>query len=202
MPKKLFFKEIQENDKVKKLVYSEMNPLGNIVDSVINNSSLKNGLKKATLLKFWSKAAGKKFEKVSEISNLMQKPDGKYILSVACANSSVTAELTMFKSQLIKKMNTFAVPLGIEIEDINFSHKIWQSKEEKINEDKFKLLDENPYKENLTGFSPEEISLDEDELNEIKNNIEKNSVLSPEQKKRFFNSIVNDLKVQKFLNKN
>ena len=187
---------------MKKLVYSEMNPLGNIVDSVINNSSLKIGLKKATLLKFWTKTAGKKFEKVSEISKLMQKPDGKYILFVACANSSVTAELTMFKSQLIKKMNTFALPLGIEIEDINFSHKIWQSPEEKINENEFKLLDENPYKENLTGFSPDEIQLEEDEVNEIRNNIENNKALSPEQKKRFFNSIVNDLKVQKFLNKN
>lgn len=186
---------------MKKILYSDMNSLGSIMDGVVNTPQLKKGLKKATLFKFWEKVVGKKFEKVSKIIGL-DNLNGKNILTVACANAIVTSELMMFKQQLIKKMNTYSTPLDIEIEDILFSHKVWKADAPK---DSFignvKIQTENPYKENLEGYNPDEIEVDEKEINEIKANIEANSVLSAEQKERLFNSILNDIKVQKFLNK-
>ena len=94
------------------------------------------------------------------------------------------------------------MPLGIEIQDMNFSHKIWKTDAPKESfMGNVKIQTENPYKENLEGFNPDEIEVNEKEINEIKANIEANSVLSAEQKERLFNSIVKDIKIRKFLGK-
>ena len=106
----------------KEFFYTDFNSLGNIVNTVIQNSNLRQGVKKATVFKFWSKVVGKKFEKHSKIEAINQQN----VLIVACANSAVSSELTMFKSDIIKKFNTYANPLDINITDINFSHKIWR----------------------------------------------------------------------------
>lgn len=184
---------------MKKILYSEMDSLGSVVDIFLQNSNLKSGMKKATLFKFWKQVVGKKFETVSEISTLNEKA-GKTVLTVACANAAVTGELMMFKSQLLKKINNFANPLGIEIDDIIFSHKIWQIESSSNTfANNVKVQTENPYKENLDGFNPEEIEIDNEQIELIKTNIEKNSALTQQQKDRLLKSIINDLKVQKFL---
>ena len=183
---------------MKKILYSEMDSLGCVMDTVLQNSNLKQGVKKATLFKFWNKVVGKKFESVSEITALNVTPE-KTILTVACANAAVTSELTMFKTQLIKKMNVYANPLDINIDDILFSHKIWQTTPKNSFENKTPIQTENPYLENLDGFEPDKIELDEDEIKQIKANVESNSALTPQQKERLLNSIINDIKVQKFL---
>ena len=48
---------------MKKVLYSEMNSLGSLVDSFMQNSAISRGLKKATIFKFWGQVVGKKFEK-------------------------------------------------------------------------------------------------------------------------------------------
>lgn len=181
---------------MKKILYSEMNPLGNLVDSVLQNPRVRDGMKKATIFKFWAKTAGKKFENVSEIAGL-NTSGGKTVLTIACASAAVTSELMMYKAQLIKKMNTFANPLGIEIDDINFSHKIWKSENNQIVYD-VKIQETNPYQEDLTGFNPDEVEVAEEELSAIKENISNNKALSPQQQERLLNSIIYDLKVRKF----
>ena len=185
---------------MKKILYSEMDSLGSVMDIVLQNQNLKQGMKKATLFKFWAQVVGKKFELVSEISSLGEI-SGKIVLTVACANAVVTSELTMFKQQLIKKINVFANPLGVDIEDIIFSHKIWKKNlPENSFENNIKVQTENPYRENLEGFDPDEIYVSEEEICEIRANIQANSALTQEQKMRLLNSIVQDIKVQKFLN--
>lgn len=185
---------------MKKILYSDLNALGNIVDSVLQNPKLKDGMKKATLFKFWPKTVGKKFENVSEIVSL-NSTNGKTLLTIACASAAVTGELMMYKNQLLKKLNSYANPLAIQIDDINFSHKIWKSETNQIVYD-VKLQEDNPYKEDLTGFDPDSITIDEDELSSIKENILSNKALSPQQQERLLNSIINDLKAQKFKSEN
>ncbi len=185
---------------MKKVMYSDMNSLGSLVDVFLQNPAISVGMKKATLFKFWHKASGKKFEKASEAVGLNLK-NGKNVLTVACANAAVTSELMMFKSDILKKINDFAIPLGIEIDDIFFSHKIWHDPlySEKINEN-MNVIDENPYKEDLTGFDPDKINISEEEIAQIKENIMKNKALSHNQQERLLSSIVYDLKVNKFKN--
>ncbi len=176
----------------KKINYCEMSSLGGVLDSFLKESNLKQGLKKTTLFKFWPKIVGKKFEDVSKIYGITQND----VLVVACANSFVTSELTMFKPTLLKKIRQYAQPLDIEIADINFSHKIWQNSfgVEQIQEEV-----KDPNKPDLTGFNPDEIELDENEVAAIKSSVEKNTFASLQQRENMFNTIILDLKIQKFL---
>ena len=183
---------------MKKVLYSEMNSLGSLVDSFMQNSAISRGLKKATIFKFWGQVVGKKFEKASEAVELAEK-SGKIILTAACANAAVTSELIMFKSDILKKINDYSKPLGIEIDDIVFSHKIWKNPKQYAKTDENIQL-ENPYKEDLTGFNPKEITLSEEEISQIKENIMNNKALSQNQQERLLNSIIYDLKVSKFKN--
>ncbi len=176
----------------KEILYTDFTSLGNVVSDVLKDKKLQQGIKRASLFKFWGKIVGKKFEKYS-------KPDSitpSNVLVIACANAAVCSELTMFKQTILKKTKTYADALGIEIEDINFSHKIWKSQEkEEINEYK---EPENPYKKDLTGFNPDDIALDPDEVEAIKRSVNNNTFATPEQRKKMFDAIILDLKIQKF----
>lgn len=179
-------------DNNKEILYSDFTSLGNVMSSVLQNPNLKQGIKKASLFKFWSKIAGKKFEKYS-------KPDSitpANVLIVACANAAVSSELTIFKQDILKKIKVYAAPLGIEISDINFSHKIWNSR----SKEEYTEYQEpaNPYKRDLTNFNPDTIELDPKEVEAIKKSVENNKFATPEQRKKMFDAIILDLKVQKY----
>ena len=101
----------------------------------------------------------------------------------------------MFKRELLKKMKTYAEPLGILIEDINFSHKIWETPS--FQDEQQETAD--PNKPDLSGFDPDEIELDKDEVDAIKASVEKNTFASVQQRERMLETIIRDLKIQKFL---
>ena len=52
----------------KEILYSDFNSVENILGAVMKNPKLKQGLKNATIFKFWPRVAGKKFEKYSKES--------------------------------------------------------------------------------------------------------------------------------------
>ncbi len=180
----------------KEILYSDFTSLGSIMHSVMQSPSLKDGVKKASLFKFWPKIAGKKFEKYSRPESITPSN----VLVVACANAAVSSELTMFKQDILKKIKTYANPLGIEIADINFSHKIWkQTKNEETTDYK---EPKNPYKKDLTNFNPDETELDPEDVEAIKKSVENNKFASEQQRKKMFDAIILDLKIQKYCSKN
>lgn len=177
---------------MKKIMYSDFKQVGGILDTVIKGSDLQAGLKKSALCKFWGNVVGKKFENYSKPYSLSKKN----VLTVACANSFVTSELTMFKPDILKKLIPYTKSLEIEIEDIFFSHKIWtdeRAEEENIEEPPPKIQPEINF---------DEIQLDENEIKSIKNCIDNNKFASPEQRERMYNAIVRDLKYQKYMQEN
>jgi hypothetical protein len=171
----------------KKILYSELNSVGDVLDNVFKDININAGMKKSTFYKFWSKIVGKKFESVSKPADIRNG-----VLVVACANSHVTSELTLFKQDIIKKAETYAKPLGIEISDINFSHKIWKEEETR---------EPDAVMPSAKNFNPDEIELDEDEIIAVKKSVESNTFASEEQRERMFNAIILDLKYQKFIKK-
>lgn len=183
------------NRQDKEFFYTDFNSLGNIVNSVVQNSNLRVGMKKATVFKFWDKVVGKKFEKYSRIESL----NSQNVLVVACANSAVSSELTMFKSDILKKINTYANPLGIEIQDIIFSHKIWTTSTAKI---LVKENVQNPHKLDLSGFDPDNIILDESEVKAVHKSVMNNTFATEEQRKKMFDAIILNLKTQKYISEN
>ena len=173
---------------MKKILYSGLENIGDVVNSLVKESDLNKGIQRSMLFKFWGKIVGKKFEKITRPVSI--NPRGELI--VACANSMVTSELLMFKKDILKKMEPYSKSLNINISDLVFSHKIW--KEEKDGEiDDFYTKPE-PDK----SFNPDEIILDEEEIALIKSSIEKNTFATKEQREKMLNAIINDLKYQKF----
>ena len=174
----------------KEILYSDFNSVENILGAVMKNPKLKQGLKNTTIFKFWPKVAGKKFE----------TPEG-HVLTVACANAAVSSELLMFKQDILKKMNIYSKPLGVEITDINFSHKIWSSTKN-TQQAAFSIEEKNPYKPDLSNFDPSKIELDPLEVEAIKNSVDNNKFATQEQRKKMFNAIILDLKTQKYIKDN
>lgn len=176
---------------------SEFSTMESIMASVINEPQLKQGFKNASIFKFWAKVVGKKFEKYSRAESL----NSNGVLIVSCANASVSSELLMFKNDLIRKINQYSKPLGVEIFDINFSHKIWKNE---VTQSANLVYPEpiNPYKKDLTGFNPNNIELEASEIQAIKQSIAQNKFASVEQREKMFNAIILDLKIQKFVNSN
>ena len=184
----------------KEILYSDFNSVENILGAVMKNPKLKQGLKNATIFKFWPKVAGKKFEKYSKANGLTQTPEG-HVLTVACANAAVSSELLMFKQDILKKMNIYSKPLGVEITDINFSHKIWSSTKN-TQQAAFSIEEKNLYKPDLSNFDPSKIELDPLEVEAIKNSVDNNKFATQEQRKKMFNAIILDLKTQKYIKDN
>ena len=178
---------------MKKILYSDFKQVGGILDSVLKHSNLQSGLKKSTLCKFWGKIVGKKFEKVSRPESLQ-----KNILVVACANSFVTSELTMFKLDILKKLLPYAKSLELEIADIVFSHKVWR--EEKQYDD-YDFIEEKKSSADIE-IDYENIELEENEIEAIKRCVDNNTFATKEQRERMYNAIIKDLKYQKYTNGN
>lgn len=177
---------------MKKILYSGLESIGDVVNSFVKTSDIQNGIQKSMLFKFWGKIVGKKFAKVTRPVSINNRGE----LIVACANSMVTSELLLFKNDVMKKMEPYSKSLEIEISDIIFSHKIWREEKNDTYAEEFA---KHPSLEPYKNFNPDEIELDESEVLVIRKSIEKNTFASKTQREKMFNAIINDLKYQKYL---
>ena len=84
---------------MKRILYSGLENIGDVVNSIVKDTDLQNGIQKSMLFKFWGKIVGKKFEKITRPVSINNKGE----LIVACANSMVTSELLIFKTDIQKK---------------------------------------------------------------------------------------------------
>lgn len=119
---------------------SDTKTISDLINSALFSESFSKEkvnlfVKYSTIFSFWEDIAGKKYSKITipyEIKN------GKIYIS---AKSSVVAqELQLYKDKILKKINSYSMPLGIEIKEMvfnckNFS-KITSLKTEEYIEDK------------------------------------------------------------------
>lgn len=162
--------------------------IGEILNKNLDeNPRYKFALKCSTIFSFWGDIVGKKFEKFT-------KPDGIKAgkLKVLCKNPAFAQELTMFKSQLLKKIQTYANPLGIEVNDIIFSYKDWANAVEKFQEIEDEFL---PF---LTDEELNSQEISENDIKTIFESIEKLDFMPPKTKEKYFSDIVKNLKYQKY----
>ena len=105
---------------MKKIRYSNFEQVGFTLDEILKSSNLAGKLKKHNLSKVWGQVVGKRFESRSYPASLSNK-----ILKVACENAQITSELVMSKRMVMAKLQPLAKAIGLDIEDVMFSHKIW-----------------------------------------------------------------------------
>ena len=106
---------------MEKILYTNFEQVGETMDTILESPLLANKLKKYNLSKIWGQIVGKRFETRSYPATLNNK-----ILKVACENAQITSELVLSKRLIMQKLVPMAQKLGLEIEDVMFSHKIWE----------------------------------------------------------------------------
>ena len=104
----------------KQIRYSDFEQVGITLEQFVKSANLAGKLKKHNLSKVWGQVVGKRFETRSYPSSLSNK-----VLKVACENAQITSELTLSKRMVMQKFQPLATAIGLDIQDIMFSHKIW-----------------------------------------------------------------------------
>ncbi len=116
------------------MTYSEFTKLADILnESVLADKRFGQALDKCVscsmLFGFWKDVVGKRFEKVSIPYDLKGT-----VLFVSVMSSVVVQELSMYKAELLKKIEPYADGLNFKITDIRFDYKNWQSVKNNIEE--------------------------------------------------------------------
>ena len=166
---------------------NDFDSIASLLDGVSTAFNFNEIRKRTQFLALWKQACGKKFENNSKAYELRGST-----LVVACQNSYVAQELSMYKRELIKKINTLALNLKIEVKDLIFSYKIW----------------ENPKTCEIGAEEPElsikyedyqHIELDEEEIEKIKKSVSDIKFISESKKENLVGRIIDDSKRLKYI---
>ena len=159
------------------------NSIGEILGSTLNDGAEYSIVSRyAVFFSFWGDIVGSKFSSTSK--PYLVKEGNLY---VSCANSFVVQELMMFKGDILKKIIPYANGVNLDIKDIVFSYKNWESANSDYNFD-----DEENYE-----INPNDIVIDGDTENKILNITDKLSFLNDSQKNKLYLDILNNIKIMK-----
>ena len=115
---------------MQKILYSNFQSSHDIVEELMKRMQPKKQSKVLTLFLVWSDIVG---DKVAESS----KPIGlskEKTLIVACKNSMISQELYLNKARILKSLKAYAQDLQLTVNDVCFSHKIWEKYNKKEEE--------------------------------------------------------------------
>lgn len=148
-------------------------------------------MKYSTIFSFWDSIVGAKFSKFTKPYAIKYNK-----LYISTKSPIITQELSMYKNKIIKNVNSYSLPLGIEIKDIIFNYKNYTVT---LPETLSNKIEDKPIK--ITNSQLEEITLDDKTKNTIKQNIDKINFLNEEQKKNFAKKIELTYKVKNLQDK-
>ena len=170
--------------------------IGSLIDSSIFAKSLKDGklqdiIKHSTIFSFWGEIVGRKFEKITKPYAIK-----KSIFYVSVKSPVVAQELSLNKKILIKKINSYSMPLGYEIKDIVFNFKNF----EVVTSNAFDENKEGDYSDdNLIWYNCDEldkIELSISTIEKIRASVSKISFLNNEQKEKLILKIIQNHKAE------
>lgn len=189
------------------MTYSEFTKLADILnESVLADKGYGQTFDKyiscAKLFEHWVDVVGKRFEKISLPYDIKGTT-----LFVSVMSSVVVQELSLYKKDILKKLEPFAHDVNYTIEDIRFDYKNWLSVKKSIDAVKnpknesgvFDISTPNYYTEK----DFETIGLDNKEKEEFKNLkeiLEKSENLPEKLKEKLYNNAVMLCKAQKLRN--
>ena len=125
---------------MKKILYTNFDGIDDILTSMLDDTNksskksddefsnnTKNLIKKAinrnTLYKFWNKAAGEKFGKISYPYGMAPQ----YTMIIACKNATVAQELLLRKNELLENLTPYTKSLKMTVKDLKFDPKKWDN---------------------------------------------------------------------------
>jgi len=137
-------------------------------------------IKQSTIFSFWEEIVGFKFAKISKPFSIKNKK-----LMVSAKSPIVIQEMTMLKTKILTKLNSFSKPLGFEIKDIIFDYK---------NYNNYEIEKENSIEDIPIWYNDEileNIQINEDRKNILKEKITRINFLSETQKEKLLSKLIN-----------
>lgn len=107
---------------MRKILYSNFENIGDILSELKKKIQPKKQSKVLTLFLTWREIVGNKLAEFSRPIGLSKDKT----LIVACKNSMISQELYLNKTRILKSIQFYAKNLQLTVEDICFSHKIWE----------------------------------------------------------------------------
>lgn len=143
-------------------------------------------IKHSTIFSFWNNIVGAKFAKFTKPYAIkFQK------LYVSAKSPVLVQELSLYKAKILKNINSYSMPLGIEIKDIIFSYKNYAVS---IPETMSNFVEDKPIE--ITNSQLEEVKINEQVEQKLKANIDKINFLNDEQKDNFSKKIIDTYKAK------
>lgn len=148
-------------------------------------------IKHSTIFSFWNNIVGAKFAKFTKPYAIKYNK-----LYVTAKSPVIVQELGLYKTKILKNVNSYSMPLGIEIADIIFSYKNYavSTPEALTNQ-----VEDKPIE--IKKSQLEAIELDKKIQAQIKENVDKIKFLNEEQKINFVQKIESTYKVKNFQEK-
>ena len=107
---------------MEKILYTQFENVGDILSKLKKKLQPKKQSKVVTLFLAWREIAGNKLAEFSKPVGLSKDKT----LIVACKNSMISQELYLQKTRILKSVQFYANNLQLNVEDVCFSHKIWE----------------------------------------------------------------------------
>ena len=108
---------------MKKILYTDFVSTEELVSELMENREIKKAITRSNLYKFWGKVAGAKFAQKSKPYSMLAGG----VMVVACETPTVAQELMLKKTQLLVKLKPYVSSLKMNVKDLRFDPKKWQS---------------------------------------------------------------------------
>ena len=102
-------------------LYTDFEELTTVIGSMMDNPQFKKAVARTNLFKMWDSILPEKFKKKSRPFSML--PGGMMV--VACENSVVAQELSLYKIMLLSKFSPLAKTLNLNVKDFKFDPKKW-----------------------------------------------------------------------------
>ena len=144
-------------------------------------------IKHSTIFSFWNNIVGAKFANYTKPYSIKFNK-----LYVSAKSPVVVQELNLYKAKIIRNINSYSMPLGIEIKDVVFSYKNFAA----TTPETIAGVEDKPIE--ITKSQLENVEIDFETKETIKKNIDRIKFLNNEQKESFSNKIITTYKAKNF----
>lgn len=162
----------------------ETNTIGSLLNSTIFAQAQQEGkmgavMKHSTIFSFWNNIVGAKFANFTKPYAIKGNK-----IYVTAKSPVIVQELNLYKTKILKNINSYSLPLGIKIVDIIFSYKNYSVSSP---------IENNQIEDKPVEISKEalnQVKIDSNLQKEIKKHIEKIDFLNEKQKEKFADKII------------
>ena len=109
--------------------HGKLTSLDSLLPQVAKIMGIESRMKELMIMNYWPEIAKGEIGKDSKPYSITKGKKG-LTLNIATKSSMVTQELSLVKMALLDKVNRLSMQIGLQVNDIVFSTKYWEEREE------------------------------------------------------------------------